>query len=79
MTAPPKPWTRTTGRRPCPVCHRGSGCFLSGPSDPAAIVCARVSSEVQIGAAGHLHEIRPSPTWASWRSGLARLRKTGTQ
>ncbi len=74
MNAPPKPWTRTTTRRPCPVC-RGSGCLASSATDPASIVCARVSSAEPIGNRGWLHELRPAPTWTAWRMSLERLKK----
>ena len=48
---PPAPWTRTTKARPCPQCG-GSGCLVSGPTDPAAVVCSRVASDRPIGSAG---------------------------
>ena len=73
--APPKPWTRTTKARPCPVCHR-AGCLLSAPTDPAAVVCATTESAEPIGTWGFLHILRTDgPAWSKWRLTLARLAK----
>jgi hypothetical protein len=67
----PSPWTRA---RRCPICHR-AGCLVSSSSDPAAVVCTRTASAVQIGTVGHLHELRPAPAWPAWRRSLERLKK----
>ena len=77
----PWPWNRTTKATPCPLCRR-SDCLVSSPSAPAAAICPRTASTVQIGVAGFLqigvagwlHELRTDgPTWAPWRRSLARI------
>jgi len=72
--SPPKPWQRATRRRPCPVCHV-AGCLYAGPhNSPVAVVCAGVESPQRIGTAGYLHVLdERGPTWAPWRTSLARL------
>ena len=42
----PAPWVRTARGNPCPVCHCHAGCLLSGPTDPAAVICRRVPSDM---------------------------------
>jgi len=74
ITTTPRPWQRTTSRRPCPLC-RGSGCLISSPTGPAAVVCAQMKSRRRIGAAGFLHELRSGPAWAPWCASLARMMK----
>lgn len=39
----PKFWTRSTTRSRCPICRR-SGCLVSSPTEPGAVVCSRTSS-----------------------------------
>ena len=68
------PWTSTTARHPCPLCG-GTDCLTSSVKDPAAVTCIRVASGVQVGAIGHLHELRPSGAWAPWRMALGKLAK----
>jgi hypothetical protein len=69
--SPPIPWTPTTRRHPCPICHR-AGCLVALPD---AVVCARVASAVQVAGLGHLHKLRPSAAWAPWRIALAKVVK----
>jgi len=68
----PTPWTRA---RRCPVCHR-AGCLVSGPTDPEAAICHHVATDRPVGTIGHLHELRPGPTWTAWRRSLERLKGT---
>ncbi len=69
----PKPWLRTTRRRPCPIC-RGSGCLISAAVAPEAAVCLRVESAKPIGVIGWLHLLNDrGPTWCAWRRSLTRL------
>jgi hypothetical protein len=72
----PRPWQRSTKRRPCAVCH-GAGCLYTGPcKSPIAVVCAKVESNRQIGTSGYLHVLRnDGPLWAPWRTSLGRLEK----
>ncbi len=72
----PRPWQRSTKRRPCAVCN-GIGCIIAGkPSSPAAAVCSKVESGRPVGTIGHLHVLRTDgPTWAPWRASLPRLAK----
>jgi hypothetical protein len=65
---PPAPWTRTTARRPCPLCRR-AGCLSAG----TAVICRHVESAEQINGRGWLHEITRGPTWAPWRLSLTDL------
>jgi hypothetical protein len=71
----PAPWLRTTSRSRCPLCHR-SGCLVSSPSKPDAVVCRRTGSATPVGSLGFLHELCPGPAWARWRLSLARLAKS---
>ena len=69
----PTPWTRA---RRCPVCHRRAGCLLSGPGDPAAVICRNADETAEpIGTRGFLHVLRDGPTWSKWRLTLDRLKK----
>ena len=76
--ATPSPWTLTTKRQPCPVCHR-AGCLASARSDPAAVVCRNVENAQPIGTVGYLHVLRDSPAWSAWSRSLARLKRGGTR
>ncbi len=73
----PKPWQRSTKRRPCAVCG-GSGCLRAGPHDsPSAVVCARIKSGRKVGTIGFLHVLSDNgPTWTAWRVSLKRLEKS---
>ena len=73
----PKFWTRSTTRSRCPICRR-SGCLVSSPTEPGAVVCSRTSSARQIGTVGFLHVLDDKlPPWIPWRVALVRLGKLG--
>jgi hypothetical protein len=61
-------WQRVSKRRPCPVCDRPDWCLFTGdPSNPTAVICARVESRKRCGEGGWLHVLRNDPVWAPWR------------
>jgi hypothetical protein len=75
-TTIPKPWQRSTKRRPCAVCH-GAGCLYTGPHNaPVAVVCAQVENGRRIGKVGFLHVISDNGgAWSAWRCSLPKLAK----
>ena len=76
-TVPP-PWTATTAWHRCPLCG-GTRRLASSVTDPAAVICTRVASDVQVRTVGFLHELRQSAAWAPWRTSLARLTRIEPQ
>ena len=63
----PKPWTRARKGQALPTVRRVRLSRLSGPTDPEAAICHHVATDRPVGTIGHLHELRPGPTWTAWR------------